>query len=344
MTYYQSVQKTLSEHPRKWLITGAAGFIGSHLLEKLLKLDQAVVGLDSFITGKHDNIEDVLSKVTVQQADRFSMVSGDITDLKVCRDVCQGIDIVLHQAALGSVPRSIADPVATHKNNLDGFLNMLLAVKDAGVKRFIYASSSSVYGDYEGLPKVEDKIGRLLSPYAVTKYGNELYADVFGRNYGIECIGLRYFNIFGSRQDPDGPYAAVIPRWFRSLLRNEAVEINGDGNTTRDFTYIENAVFANLLAATTENKEALGQVYNIAFGRQTTLNELYELIKEIITTIRPDLSINKPQYLNSRPGDIRHSLADISKATHLLGYEPIFSLEEGLKEVAIWYINRFEAD
>lgn len=339
MTYFQAVQDALAKRPQKWLITGVAGFIGSNLLERLLKLNQTVIGLDNFLTGKEENLKDALSQVTPRQAAGFTMVAGDIRDLNVCRSLCQGVDAILHQAALGSVPRSVANPAATHENNLDGFLNVLLAAKDAGVKRFVYASSSSVYGDYDGLPKEEDKIGRPLSPYAVTKLANELYAGAFGRLYGIECIGLRYFNIFGPRQDPDGPYAAVIPRWFRNLLHNETIEIYGDGETTRDFTYIENAIAANLLAATTNNKHALGQVYNIAYGRQTSLNNLYQLIRKTVINVRPNLPAALPKYLDTRAGDIRHSWADIRKASELLGYQPIYSLEDGLRESAEWYLK-----
>ncbi|MFZ5652556.1 MAG: SDR family oxidoreductase [Bacillota bacterium] len=325
-----------------WLVTGVAGFIGSNILEQLLKLDQTVVGLDNFSTGYKRNLEEVLSGVSAKQAGRFNFVQGDVRDLDTCRRCCEGVDIVLHQAALGSVPRSIEDPITTNQSNIDGFLNMLVAARDKKVKRFVYAASSSTYGDHPGLPKVEDRIGQPLSPYAVTKYVNELYAGVFGRVYGMECIGLRYFNIFGPRQDPDGAYAAVIPKWFSGLLRGETVYINGDGETSRDFCFIENAVQANILAGCVDDEAALGQVYNIAFGERTTLNDLFYLIRELVVGVSPLAAGVTPVYRDFRPGDVRHSLADIGKASKLLGYAPTHSVRDGLKGAAAWYIRHLK--
>ncbi|MBP2639388.1 MAG: Vi polysaccharide biosynthesis protein VipB/TviC [Firmicutes bacterium] len=336
---YKQLCETLREKPRKWLITGVAGFIGSNLLENLLLLDQTVIGLDNLSTGHQRNITEVISAVDPLQASRFSFVEGDIGDLTTCRSCCDGVDVVLHQAALGSVPRSIADPIATNRSNIDGFLNMLVAAKISKVSRFVYASSSSVYGDHPGLPKVESVTGRPLSPYAVTKAVNELYAGVFGLNYHLECIGLRYFNVFGRRQDPDGMYAAVIPKWVNSLLRGEAVYINGDGETSRDFCYVANAVQANLLAGCTNNPDALMQAYNVAYGEVTTLNELFTLLCDRIAAYRPLTAEASPHYRDFRPGDVRHSLADISKAQTLLGYAPTHSIREGLDEAISWYIK-----
>ncbi len=336
---YEQLCETLRRNPRKWLITGVAGFIGSNLLETMLLLDQTVVGLDNLSTGYQRNIMDVLAAIHPLQAERFTFIEGDICDLPTCRSCCEGVDIVLHQAALGSVPRSIADPIATNRNNIDGFLNMLVAAKMSKVSRFVYASSSSVYGDHPGLPKVESKTGRLLSPYAVTKFVNELYAEIFHLNYGLECIGLRYFNVFGRRQDPNGAYAAVIPKWVRSLLKGEPVYINGDGETSRDFCYVDNVIQANLLAGCTNNPEALTQTYNIAYGEKTTLNELYQLLYERVSAHLPSGSEGNPFYREFRSGDIRHSLADISKAKDLLGYVPTHSVREGLDEAIVWYIK-----
>jgi len=336
---YKELRETLCARPRKWLVTGAAGFIGSNLLETLLSLDQTVVGLDNLSTGHRRNLSDVINAVGRRQAERFTFIEGDICDLAVCQSCCEGVDIVLHQAALGSVPRSIADPITTNRSNIDGFLNMLAAARDAKVKRFVYASSSSVYGDHPGLPKVESVTGNLLSPYAVTKAVNELYAAVFGKNYGLECIGLRYFNVFGRRQDPEGVYAAVIPKWVSSLLRGETVFVNGDGETSRDFCYVDNAVQANLLAGCAENRNALGQVFNVAYGAKTTLNELYEFLRERVFEHLPAGYAEKPHYRDFRPGDVRHSLADISKAQDLLGYSPTHSVQKGLDAAISWYIT-----
>jgi UDP-N-acetylglucosamine 4-epimerase len=329
---------TLS-HSGTWLVTGVAGFIGSNLLEALLKLNQKVVGLDNFSTGYRYNLEQVKSLVTPDQWRNFAFIEGDIRNPEHCRNACQGIDYVLHQAALGSVPRSIADPLLTNGNNITGFINMLVASRDAGVKRFVYAASSSTYGDHPGLPKMEDVIGKPLSPYAVTKYVNELYADVFARCYGFKTIGLRYFNIFGPRQDPEGAYAAVIPKWIASLIKNEPVYINGDGETSRDFCYIDNAVQANLLAAATENPEALNQVYNVAVNERTTLNQLFELIRSLLEPHFPLMKDIAPIYREFRAGDVRHSLADIGKARNLLGYSPTYRVDQGLQVIMNRYIH-----
>ncbi len=332
-SHYEKLRHELLQHQHTWLITGVAGFIGSNLLETLLKLNQKVVGLDNFATGFKKNLEEVLEKVTPEQRDNFLFYQGDICVLSDCAKAMKGVDLVLHQAALGSVPRSIKTPEITHATNVTGFLNSLMVAKDAGVKRFVYASSSSVYGDHPDLPKQEDKIGNPLSPYAVSKYTNELYAKAFSTCYGIETIGLRYFNVFGPRQNPAGPYAAVIPLWISALLKNEPVNINGDGETSRDFCYVENAVQGNLLAAMTQNKAAVNTVYNIAVGQQNTLKTLYSLLVE-------NLNLSTQQellYKNFRSGDIRHSLADVDKAKKLLGYHPAYSLQSGLKEMMEWY-------
>jgi len=337
--YEQLQQKLLEIPPHTWLVTGVAGFIGSNLLEQLLKLNQRVVGLDNLSTGFQYNLDEVYSLVTSEQWDRFSFINGDIRDFTTCQKAHVGVDYVLHQAALGSVPRSIEDPITTNNNNINGFLNMLVAARDSGVKRFVYAASSSTYGDHPDLPKKEDKIGKPLSPYAVTKLVNELYAEVFAQTYNFKTIGLRYFNIFGPRQDPNGAYAAVIPKWFSGLIKGEEVFINGDGETSRDFCFIENCVQANLLAATTLNEKALNQVYNIAFGQRTTLNRLYKLIKEKVCELYPNYNDREPTYRDFRAGDVRHSLADISKSRELIGYEPKFSVRDGLDESAEWYVK-----
>ncbi len=336
---YEEYKGRLQGYSRTWLITGVAGFIGSNLLEALLNLDQRVVGLDNFATGYAKNLAEAQSQVTPEQWLRFSFVEGDIRDLATCRRVCAGVDYVLHQAALGSVPRSIEDPVLTNENNISGFLHMLIAARDAQVRRFVYAASSSTYGDHPGLPKKEDEIGRPLSPYALTKYVNELYAEVVARVYNFNCIGLRYFNIFGKRQDPDGAYAAVIPKWFSGMINGTEAYINGDGETSRDFCYIDNCVQANVLAACTTNDEAVNQVYNIAFGERTTLNELFYSIRERVAGFYPDVAAIKPTYRDFRLGDVRHSLADISKARALLGYEPEYSVLAGLDAAAAWYVK-----
>lgn len=321
-----------------WLITGVAGFIGCNLLETLLKLDQTVVGLDNFATGHRRNLEQIRAAVTAEQWARFRFIEGDIRRLDDCRTACAGVEYVLHQAALGSVPRSLADPITTNGANIDGFLNMLLAARDAGVKRFVYAASSSTYGDHPGLPKREETIGKPLSPYAVTKLVNEQYADVFARAYGFNTIGLRYFNVFGPHQDPDGAYAAVVPKWIAAMVKGEAVWINGDGETSRDFCYIANTVQANLLAATTEDPAAVNQVYNVAVGERTSLNELFELIRAGLAPRFPHLDDYRPSYRDFRAGDVRHSLADISKISRLLGYRPSHRIGEGLHAALGWYV------
>lgn len=340
---FEQSQSRLRASPQKWLVTGAAGFIGSHLVERLLALDQEVVGLDNLSTGHRSNLDDVRSRVTDVQWKRFHFQMGDITQLDDCRKACAGVQKVLHQAALGSVPRSLADPLLTHASNVDGFINMLVAARDAKVSRFVYASSSSVYGDHPVLPKVERNIGRPLSPYAATKYINEVYAGVFYRTYGLPVIGLRYFNVFGPRQDPNGAYAAVIPKWFAAAAGGEQVIINGDGETSRDFCYIENVVQANLLAATTANPTALDQVYNIAVGHRTTLNDLFEMIRTRVERARPSMARLEPLHRSERAGDVRHSHADISLAQSRLGYTPTHLIAQGLDEASNWYLNRTAA-
>jgi UDP-N-acetylglucosamine 4-epimerase len=337
MTAYEELRQRLPREPRVWLVTGAAGFIGSHLVETLLRLDQRVEGLDNFATGKRSNLDEVRGLVKAEQWARFNLHEGDIQDAALCRRACEGVDYVLHQAALGSVPRSIEDPVASNASNVTGFLNMLTAARDAKTRRFVYASSSSVYGDDPALPKVEGRTGHPLSPYAVTKAVNELYADVFARAYGVESIGLRYFNVFGARQDPDGPYAAVIPRWVQALLRGQPVQINGDGSTSRDFCYVANTVQANLLAATVSGPTAVNQVYNVALNSRTTLNELFEMLRSRLEKNDPRLRGARPAYGPFRAGDVMHSQADISRARSLLGYEPTHTVEQGLAEALEWY-------
>jgi len=339
MTAYESLKQKLQTEPKTWLITGVAGFIGSNLLEALLKLDQRVIGLDNFSTGHQRNLNEVKTLVTSEQWANFNLNQGDIRNLDDCRRACEGTHYVLHQAALGSVPRSIENPIITNQNNIDGFLNMLVAAQDAKVKSFVYAASSSTYGDHPDLPKVEDKIGKPLSPYAVTKLVNELYADVFARAYGFKAIGLRYFNIFGRRQDPDGAYGAVIPKWIAAMIKNEPVYINGDGETSRDFCYIENAIQANLLAATTNHEDATNQVYNIAVGDRTSLNQLYTYLRDNLINKFEHLRDAKPVYREFRTGDVRHSLADVSKAAHLIGYRPTHRINEGIIESIDWYSN-----
>jgi UDP-N-acetylglucosamine 4-epimerase len=339
MSRYEQVKIEFLAAPRNWLVTGAAGFIGSHLVEHLLKLNQKVVGLDNFATGRRQNLEEIRQATTAEQWHRFNFIQGDIQDLQLCHKACRGVDHVLHQAALGSVPRSIADPIRTHASNITGFLNLLVAARDNQVKRFVYASSSSVYGDHPDLPKREDAIGHQLSPYAVTKHVNELYAGVFASCYGIETIGLRYFNVFGPRQDPSGPYAAVIPIWVAAMLENRPVTIFGDGTTSRDFCYVANVVQANLLAATARRPDAVNQVYNIAVSARTSLAELFELIRHGLAGTFPRLQNFKPVYAAPRAGDIRHSHADISKAHERLGYEPGHTLEQGLSETLNWYLQ-----
>lgn len=340
MTRYNKVQQALRDDPKTWLVTGIAGFIGSHLGCQLLSLGQKVIGLDNYATGSRANVDAVRDVLRLASANNFTFVRGDIRELVDCKRATEGVDYVLHQAALGSVPRSLADPLTTNAANIDGFLNMLVASRDAGVKRFVYAASSSTYGDHEALPKVEDTIGQPLSPYAVTKYVNELYADVFDRAYGMQSIGLRYFNVFGPRQDPAGAYAAVIPRWFGELLRGETCHINGDGETSRDFCYIDNVVQANLLAATVEDEAAINQVYNVAVGGRTTLNELYDGIRDRLAAERPALAASRVSRGEFRAGDVRHSQADISKARRLLGYAPTYEAEAGLTATAQWFLAR----
>ncbi|MCE1162305.1 MAG: SDR family oxidoreductase [Thiomonas sp.] len=335
-----SIEQLLSETPRRWLVTGSAGFIGSHLIETLLTHGQTVVSLDNFSTGHQSNLDEVRRIVGEEAWKRHTFIEGDIVDPAACQRACQGVDIVLHEAALGSVPRSIENPLATHAVNATGFLNMLVAARDAGVNRFVYAASSSTYGDHPGLPKVEDQIGKPLSPYAVTKYLNELYADVFGRVYGLQTIGLRYFNVFGTRQDPNGPYAAVIPNWAKAIRGNQPCFINGDGETTRDFCYVDNVVQANIRAGLSTNPEAVGQVYNVAFGEQTSLNTLHQLLSQEIMALDARVTFTPPVYRDFRKGDVRHSLADIGKAKRLLGYSPDFSVRAGLKTAMPWYVTR----
>ena len=323
-----------------YLVTGVAGFIGSNLAEALLAAGHTVVGLDNFATGYRHNLDDVRERVGAEAAAQFTFIEGDIRDLDACHRACDGVDIVLHQAALGSVPRSIADPLSTHAVNVDGFVNMLIAARDAGVKRFVYASSSSVYGDHPGLPKVEAEIGTPLSPYAVSKRTNELYARTFQDHYGLETVGLRYFNVFGRRQDPSGAYAAVIPKWIGQLLDGEQPTIFGDGETSRDFCYIANVVQANLRAAAAPS-EATGTVYNIAYGDRTTLNELYAAIVQNIERARPDLELPEADYGPFRPGDVRHSLADVAQARERLGYAPTYTAQAGLREAIDWYLATY---
>ena len=338
MNTYENVLTRLRAEPKTWLVTGVAGFIGSNLLEHLLGLDQQIIGLDNFSTGKRSNLDEVQNAVTPPQWQRFRFVKGDIRDLATCRQVCEGADYILHEAALGSVPRSIEDPIATNASNVTGFLNMLVAARDTGVKRFVYAASSSTYGDHPGLPKVEDAIGKPLSPYAVTKYVNELYADVFARTYGLESIGLRYFNVFGPRQDPEGAYAAVIPCWTRALIKGETVQINGSGETSRDFCFIKNVIQMNLLAATSTSPTAVNQIYNTAVNARTSLNELFSLLRQRLLPHYPHLQESTPVYRDFRQGDVLHSQADISKAITLLGYHPSHTIETGLDEALSWYM------
>ena len=337
MTRYQHLTTELVRAPHLWLVTGAAGFIGSNLVEALLRLDQRVVGLDNFATGSRRNLTEVKALVGLSRWKNFLLIQGDICDPAICQSATAGVDFVLHQAALGSVPRSLAHPADSHAANVTGFMNMLIAARDQGVKRFVYASSSSVYGDHPDLPKLESKTGRCLSPYAATKLVNEIYADVFARCYSLQTIGLRYFNVFGPRQDPDGPYAAVIPKWVAAMIKKEPIWINGDGTTSRDFCYVANVVQANLLAATVENAAAAKQVYNVAIHTRTTLNHLFKLLRQDLAPHYPHLKRSRPQYRDFRAGDVRHSEADISKAQKLLGYEPSHTVEQGLTEALEWY-------
>lgn len=337
MTAYQTLTEILKAHPKTWLVTGVAGFIGSNLLEHLLKLNQKVIGLDNFATGHQHNLDEVKGLVSSEQWAGFTFIEGDIRNLVDCQKACDGVDYVLHQAALGSVPRSINDPITTNATNIGGFLNMLVAARDAEVKSFTYAASSSTYGDHPALPKVEENIGKPLSPYAVTKYVNELYADVFAKTYGFKAIGLRYFNVFGKRQDPNGAYAAVIPKWTAAMLLNEDVVINGDGETSRDFCFIENTVQMNLLAATATD-EAKNEVYNVAVGDRTTLNDLFHALQTALG--KNDKPYDKtPLYRDFRAGDVRHSQADIGKAARKLGYAPEYKIMDGIVKAMPWYIK-----
>lgn len=340
MSEINAREQELLAHPRRWLVTGVAGFIGSHLLEHLLRLNQFVVGLDNFATGYRHNLEDVLRSVGTERARRFTFIEGDICDLETCQRSCHRADYVLHQAALGSVPRSIANPVATNHANVSGFLNMLVAARDADVRRFVYAASSSTYGDDLALPKQEHRIGRPLSPYAVSKYVNELYAGVFRRSYGLECVGLRYFNVFGPRQDPQGAYAAVIPLWISNLLSGTPCEIFGDGQTTRDFSYIANVVQANVLAATVPLHADVDQVFNVGCGGQTSLRELYELIRAEASRYTIESVAMEPRYGSFRGGDVRHSLADTTKIERELGYEFTHDVRTGIADTVGWYASR----
>ena len=346
MTAYAELLKQLPQSPKTWLITGVAGFIGSNLLESLLKLDQRVVGLDNLATGYLRNLEEVQGLVSPTQWANFQFIEGDICQPEDCRHACESVDYVLHQAALGSVPRSLADPIATNQTNITGFLNMLVAARDAKVKSFTYAASSSTYGDHPVLPKVEDVIGNPLSPYAVTKYVNELYAGVFARCFDFKTIGLRYFNVFGPRQDPNGAYAAVIPKWTAALLKGEPVYVNGDGENSRDFCFVDNAVQANLLAAATQNPQALNQIYNVAVGDRTTLNQLYGYLRTSLLALTAGsklcqaLSASQPVYRDFREGDVRHSQADISKAQQLLAFTPTHSIDQGISAATPWYLRQ----
>ena len=337
MTQYEKVKQLLINEPKIWLVTGVAGFIGSNLLETLLLLNQKVIGLDNFATGFQHNLDEVQGLVSTEQWERFKFIEGDIRQLADCEIACQGVDYVLHQAALGSVPRSIADPIATNHTNISGFLNMLVAARDAKVASFTYAASSSTYGDHPALPKVEDAIGKPLSPYAVTKFVNELYADVFARTYDFNTIGLRYFNIFGKRQTPDGAYAAVIPKWTATMIAGDAVYINGDGDTSRDFNFIENAVQANILAATANSNDK-NQVYNVAVGGRTTLNTLFTALQENLSTNGVDYN-QVPVYRDFREGDVRHSQADIRKIQTKIGYDPQFDIIQGIEKAMPWYVK-----
>ena len=343
MTKYEQLKEHLKGNQKTWLITGVAGFIGSNLLENLLILNQKVVGLDNFDTGYQYNIDQAIEDANKTSGkdlrNNFKFINGDIRELGDCKQACSGVDYVLHQAALGSVPRSIEDPINTNRANINGFLNMLVASKDANVKRFVYAASSSTYGDHPDLPKVEGKIGNPLSPYAVTKVVNELYAQVFAKTYGFKTIGLRYFNIFGKRQSPNGAYAAVIPKWVAAILNREDVFINGDGETSRDFCYIDNTVQINLLAATTEDDDAIDQVYNTALNDRTSLNKLYQMIEERLIQRTQGLKKKEPIYKDFRAGDVRHSQANIDKAINLLKYQPKYKIEQGMDEAIDWYVK-----
>ena len=336
---YEELCAVLRSEPRTWLVTGAGGFIGSHLVENLLKLGQNVRGLDSFVTGRRSNLTELEAELSADEWSRLKFIEGDLRDLQVCQAACAGADHILHQGALGSVPRSIDDPLASHENNVNGTLNVFLAARDAGVKQVVYASSSSVYGDDQDLPKVENRLGRVLSPYAATKLVNEIYAGVFARNYGLGTVGLRYFNVFGPLQAAGHAYAAVIPKWVDAMLRGEEIFINGDGETSRDFCYVANVVQMNLLAATTENPDALDQAYNVAVNARTSLNQLFQKLQALLQARDSDLDIPPPTYRDFRAGDVMHSLADISKARDLLAYQPTHDIDQGLEEAIDWYCS-----
>jgi UDP-N-acetylglucosamine/UDP-N-acetylgalactosamine 4-epimerase len=338
---YETAQQRIRSRGRTWLVTGVAGFIGSHLVENLLRLEQKVVGLDNFATGKRENLEHIRTAVGESAWKNFRFIEGDIRSLDACRRACHGVDLVLHQAALGSVPRSIDDPVSSNEANVAGFVNLLVAARDAGVERFVYASSSAVYGDHPALPKVEDATGVALSPYGLTKQVDELYAQVFARCYGFDSIGLRYFNVFGPRQDPNSDYAAVIPCWVAAMIRNQTAYINGDGKTARDFCYVDNVVQANLLAGLADDPQGLNQVYNVALGEQTSLCELFEMIRSMLAPRFPHLRATRAVHREARRGDVRFSLADIGKARRLLGYRPVCRVREGLERTVAWYAENY---
>ncbi|HEU0033262.1 MAG TPA: SDR family oxidoreductase [Kofleriaceae bacterium] len=342
-TRYDEVCEDLVNSPRRWLVTGVAGFIGSALLERLLDLGQTVVGVDNFLTGHKRNLDDVLA-INPDERLQFRFVEGDLRDPAVCKDAIKDVDIVLHQAALGSVPRSIKDPVASHQHNVDAFLNVLVAAKDNGVGRVVYASSSSVYGDHPGLPKHEDRIGKPLSPYAVTKRTDEIYAQVFHDVYGLGVIGLRYFNVFGRRQDPDGPYAAVIPRWIASMVAGKPCVIFGDGTNSRDFCYVDNIVQANILAATAADSAVVGTVYNCGCNGRTDLRQLFAMIRDNLSKEFPEVAHAEPAFEPPRPGDITHSQAAIDKITAALGYVPSHQVADGMAETVAWFAQRLRKD
>jgi UDP-N-acetylglucosamine 4-epimerase len=340
MTRYRELQESLLARPRRWLVTGVAGFIGSHLLEQLLRLEQEVVGLDNFATGYQHNLDDVAQRVGPQAFSRFRLLPGDIRDLDTCRQAMRGVQLVLHEAALGSVPRSMAEPLASHQTNVDGFVNVLLAAHESGVERVVYASSSSVYGDEASSPKVEARLGRLLSPYAATKLIDEVYADTFGRTHGVDSVGLRYFNVFGPRQDPHGAYAAVIPRWTELLISGETCSVFGDGSASRDFCYVDNIVQANLLAALAPSTALGERVFNVACGQSTPLTELFALIRRLVADDYPEVARSALREEPPRPGDIAHSLASITRAEQVLGYQPLFDVASGMQRTVRWYLER----
>jgi UDP-N-acetylglucosamine/UDP-N-acetylgalactosamine 4-epimerase len=336
---YDEVCEDLVNKPRRWLVTGVAGFIGSALLERLLDLGQSVVGVDNFITGHKRNLDDVLA-INPDERLQFTFIEGDLREPAVAAKACKDVDVVLHQAALGSVPRSMKDPVTSHQHNVDAYLNVLVAARDAGVQRVVYASSSSVYGDHPGMPKYEDRIGKLLSPYAATKRADEIYAQVFQDAYGMQLIGLRYFNVFGRRQDPDGPYAAVIPRWIAAMVAKKPCVIFGDGSSSRDFCYVDNVVQANVLAAMTHEAAVTGTVYNCGCNGRTDLKQLYGMIRDGLAKEYPEVASAEPTFEPPRPGDIAHSQAAIDKITAALGYAPTHQVADGMAETVAWFAQR----